>query len=203
MKAHMFFSARSAGLAGSCRRSRRLARRLCRHWDQGSQIFDYPDGLSPPPALMFFFASSASALSISSASAARSAALGKYRCASVFTPYSDTYRLFKYRAGAVFGVCPTSIVARTQDAGRKPRLVRQEAARAPGRKRQRIERSEVLSLGLGVCMMQTPSGQQEHYVLDSTLVPFWLATMDASRLRGDCRRSPSSCSWARSAGSTW
>ena len=53
--------------------------------------------------------------------------------------------------------------------------------------RQRIERSEVLSLGLGVCMMQTPSGQQEHYVLDSTLVPFWLATMDASRLRDDVR----------------
>ena len=25
-------------------------------------------------------------------------------------------------------------------------------------------------------MMTTPSGQQEHYVLDSTLVPFWLAT---------------------------
>ena len=53
--------------------------------------------------------------------------------------------------------------------------------------RQRIERSEVLFLGLRVVMMTTPSGQQEHYVLDSTLVPFWLATMDASRLRDDVR----------------
>ena len=68
-------------------------------------------------------------------------------------------------------------------------------ARARTQAGQRIERSEVLFLGLRVVMMTTPSGQQEHYVLDSTLVPFWLATMDA---RPSC--SSSSARWA---GSTW
>lgn len=48
------------------------------------------------------------------------------------------------------------------------------------RKRQRIERHDVLSLGLTTVILTAVDGSgREQLVLDSTLVPFWLATMDA------------------------
>jgi hypothetical protein len=55
------------------------------------------------------------------------------------------------------------------------------------KQRERIERSEVLSLGLMVAIMATTQGPREHHVLDSALVPFWLVTLDTGRLRDDVR----------------
>ena len=53
---------------------------------------------------------------------------------------------------------------------------------------QRIERHDVLSLGLTTVIITAVDGSgRDQLVLDSTLVPFWLATMDASRLRDDVR----------------
>jgi hypothetical protein len=53
--------------------------------------------------------------------------------------------------------------------------------------RERIERNEVLAMGLRVCVMPTEAGTRDHYVLDSALVPFWLATLDPSRLNDEAK----------------
>ena len=47
---------------------------------------------------------------------------------------------------------------------------------------QRIERHDVLSLGMRTVIM-TVGMARDHCVLDSTLVPFWLATMDGNSTR--------------------
>ena len=44
---------------------------------------------------------------------------------------------------------------------------------------QRIERHDVLSLGMRTVIM-TVGMARDHCVLDSTLVPFWLDTMDGN-----------------------